>query len=129
MPYLVVVINRHFTPTKLHNPNLLNTLHSEHRPRVQRKIWIAVNKFDRSILHLKKENNKSFLELEEQGNTKKGWKIMVIKGLRYRHKEIIQHKTCKLQLVCYRILHEIEYSNCRELNKIIWPVTDFTSKY
>ncbi|GFT92924.1 hypothetical protein TNCV_740761 [Trichonephila clavipes] len=56
----------------LHNSrsSFLNTCAA--RPRVKRKVWMTDNRCSRSIVHLKKESNKSVFLPKEPGNTKKG---------------------------------------------------------
>ncbi|GFW57183.1 hypothetical protein TNCV_541001 [Trichonephila clavipes] len=65
-----------------------------------------------TIVHLKKESNKSIFLLEKGMAVR--WSL---KGLRYG--EVTHnHKTCELQPVCYGTLHDNECSNCRELYEI-----------
>ncbi|GFV51452.1 hypothetical protein TNCV_843911 [Trichonephila clavipes] len=119
--------NHHVTPTQntqsyaslLHNsgPSFLNICVA--RPRVIRKLWTADNRCGWSIVHLKNESNKSVFLLEEPLKTKKGCQTDgqqrgYVKG---RHPETVQHKTSKLQPVCYRALHDSECPNCREFYK------------
>ncbi|PRD37064.1 UNVERIFIED_CONTAM: hypothetical protein NCL1_06752 [Trichonephila clavipes] len=47
-------------------------------PCIKRKIWTTDSKWERSIVHLKKESNKSVFLLDEPGNTKKGWQTDVL---------------------------------------------------
>ncbi|GFW50486.1 hypothetical protein TNCV_2887891 [Trichonephila clavipes] len=65
----------------------------------------ADSRCGRSIAHLKKESNKSVFPLEEPEITKKGQQPNVIKETTLE----IQHKTCKLQPVCYRTVHDTSW--------------------